>query len=183
MAPFRRGKNGPRNSPSFNRGASARGSNGHRGGFRGISRSKPTSKHAFQASRVQELADDRSESPGTIPGIGDREVESEELLSHEDSSESDAAYEKSYAVLLQTLNPHLPHGEPRKKRRKIDTTTTVAQIRDPPSGDLDAVGDAEDGGNSSEEGSVDDFDVVDTQQGEWSYTAAEKNTILILPRA
>ncbi|KAL8914841.1 MAG: hypothetical protein Q9171_000677 [Xanthocarpia ochracea] len=164
MAPFRRGKNGPRNSSSFTRGASSRGSNGHRGGFRGTSRSKSTQKHAFQASRVQDLADDRSENPGTIPGTGDREVGPEELLSHEDSSESDAAHEKSYTVLLQTLNPHLPHGEPRKKRRKIDTITTLAQIREPPLGDLDVVEDAEDGGNPSEEDNIDDFDGVDTQQ-------------------
>ncbi|KAL8777517.1 MAG: hypothetical protein Q9213_007834 [Squamulea squamosa] len=163
MAPFRRGKKTPKNSSSVSREASARVRNGPPGGF--PSRSKPQPKNAFQASRVRELVDDRSESTDTTAQEIDNTVtESDELLSHNDDSEPDTPLENPYSVLLQTLNPTVIHGEPRTKRRKVETAATTAPITESLSQDPDTANDAEDLGNSSEEGSVDDIDIATAQE-------------------
>ncbi|KAL8728971.1 MAG: hypothetical protein Q9166_005066 [cf. Caloplaca sp. 2 TL-2023] len=161
MAPFRRGKS---NSSTF-REASSRGRNSHRGGYRGIPGAKTALKDAFQASRVEELAENRSgisdiASDADDPGIG-----SEELLDHDDTSESDAAPEKPYSVLLQTLKPRLPTSEPGKRRRKIDSgVITPKPNEEHISGDLDTVEDAEVAGESLDEDSVHGSDVENSPQ-------------------
>ncbi|KAL8775675.1 MAG: hypothetical protein Q9209_000171 [Squamulea sp. 1 TL-2023] len=170
MAPFRRGQSNLRNSSSVSRGASARVRDGSPGGF--PSQLKPQSKNAFQASRVRELVDDRSESPDTsAQEIDNVRTEADELSSHDDDSEPDAPLENPYGVLLQTLNPTILPGEPRRKRRKVETTTTSAPLQESPSADPDAVNDFEDLGNSSDERSVDDLDIA-TAQEEHDFFAA-----------
>lgn len=171
MAPFRRGKSGPRNRSTNPRGASKTGAKGHRGDSRAISAPKTATKNIFQTSRVQELVDGRSESPDSIRESGSPGSQSDELLSHDETSGSDEVPEKPYSVLLRTLNPKLPHNEPRKKRRRLASDTLPAPIQDP-----DALQDVEDEGEFSEEGSADGSDIVSSQQGESSRTKAVART-------
>lgn len=165
MAPFRRGKSGPRNNFTASRGTFSRGRNHSRGGFRSNAGTTTASKNAFHASRVEEPADDRSESPVHIPEDGNPDIGSDELLSEDDSSESDTVSEKPYSVLLRTLNPRLPHSEPRKKRPKTGHIVTPELPQESSSGVLDAVEDVETEGNSSEDESLDGSDTVSTPHG------------------
>ncbi|KAL8700095.1 MAG: hypothetical protein Q9224_001116, partial [Gallowayella concinna] len=167
MAPFRREKSGPRNTFPPPRGASARGRGGLRGSHRGNSATRVASKNAFHTSRIQELGDDPPASSDNTSDAGDPESGPSENLSQEDSSDSDSAPEKPYNVLLQTLNPRLPDGEPRNKRRKVDFVATPKPTQKSPFEpieDLDAVEHAREAESLSEEDSVDSPDIVSTLQ-------------------
>ncbi|KAL8751952.1 MAG: hypothetical protein Q9199_006081 [Rusavskia elegans] len=174
MAPFRRGKSGPKNRSTNPRGASKKGAKGPRGDSRGISAPKTATKHTFKTSRVQELVDGRFESPDSILESGSPGSQSDELLSHDETSGSDEVPEKPYSVLLQTLNPKKSYNEPRKKRRRLTSDTLPAPIQDP-----DALQDVEDEWELSEEGSADGSDIVTSQQDEdetlRKIQAAERN--------
>ncbi|KAL8804241.1 MAG: hypothetical protein Q9182_002695 [Xanthomendoza sp. 2 TL-2023] len=160
MAPFRRGKSGSRNNFPPPRGASSRGRGGLRGASRGRSATKHPSKSSFHASRVYELGDDPPASSDSISDTGDAKLPSSEDLSLEGSSDSDAAPEKPYIFLLQTLNPRLPDGEPRKKRRRVDSVATSKPTHGPRLEDLDSAEDPTEGASVSEEDSADNSDIV-----------------------
>ncbi|KAL8674484.1 MAG: hypothetical protein Q9168_001149 [Polycauliona sp. 1 TL-2023] len=171
MAPFRRGKSGTGNYHSgVRRNASAIGGSGRRGGLRNSSASKGTSKNNFSSSRVQELADDRSESPDSLPEIGSPGSQSDAPLSNDETSESDEFHENPYSLLLQTLNPGVSHKEPGNKRRKLTSDTQLRSAHAPPSGDLDAVDDIDDGGDISDQGSADGSDIVTSKQERDSFS-------------
>lgn len=165
MAPFRRGKNGPRNRSTVLKPASAIGGQGRRGG---LLASKSASSNVFQTSRVQESAEDLIDSLDSNPSTDFPGSDSDEPLSHDEILGSDEVHEHPYNLLLQTLNPTFPHNEPRRKRRKISSVTPTVSIQGPPSECQQAVEDIEDEGELSEEDSADDSDIANLQQGECS---------------
>ncbi|KAL8807143.1 MAG: hypothetical protein Q9200_004776 [Gallowayella weberi] len=160
MAPLRRGKSDSRNSFPSPRGTSARGRGGLRVASRGRSATKLASKNSFHASRVQELGDDLPASSDNISETGDSGPGPSDDLSLESSSDSDAASEKPYNFLLQTLNPRLPHSEPKKKRRRVDSVATLEPTHGPPLEDLDSAEGPAEGASFSEEDSTDNSDIV-----------------------
>lgn len=177
MAPFRRGKSGPRYRLGKSRTASTAGVKSHKSGSRGISATKIPAKNTFQTSRLQELVDDRSDNPDSILETGSPGSVSDELLSHDEASGTDEVPEKPFNVLLHTLNPKVFHNEPRNKRRRLTSDTSPAPtIQGSPSGDLDALEDVEDEGELSDEGSADGSDITTSQQGESSRRKAMART-------
>lgn len=177
MAPFRRGKSGPRSRPRESRTSSTAGGKSHRGGSRGISATKIPAKNTFQTSRLQDLVDDRSDNLDSILETSSPGSASDEPLSHDEASGIDEVPEKPFNVLLHTLNPKVSDNEPRNKRRRLTSDTSPAPtIQGSPSGDLDALEDVEDEGELSDEGSADGSDVTTSQQGESSRTKAMART-------
>ena len=165
MAPHRRGKNGPKNRSTVLKNASATRGQGRRGG---LTATESASSNVFQASRVQELSEDLIDGPDGNTATDFPGSDLDEPLSHDDISGSDEVHEHPYNFLLQTLNPTLPHNEPRRKRRKISSDTPTVSTQGPPSKFQQAVEDIEDEGELSEEDSADDSDIAELQQGECS---------------
>ncbi|KAL8654680.1 MAG: hypothetical protein Q9226_003338 [Calogaya cf. arnoldii] len=178
MAPFRRGKTGPRDRSTISRAAST-GSKGHRGGWRGTSTPRTAPRNTFRTSRVQDLVD-RPGSPERTPETDSSGSESDDPVSHDESSGSDEVHERSYSVLLQTLNPKLSHDEPRKKRRKLTSDALPTPIQDTATEDPDALVDVEDDEESSEEGSADGSDMVTSKQDSFTRHFADRDEDQIL---
>ncbi|KAL8696214.1 MAG: hypothetical protein Q9201_007770 [Fulgogasparrea decipioides] len=150
MAPFRRGKPGPRNGYTAVRGGFKSGRGGRRGGFQGTTGTNAGPRKDFQSSRIEKTVNNQSNGSDVASEIGSLNGESDGQLTIEASPESDVATENPYTVLLQSLNPATSLGEPKRKRRKIKQTG-AAKLASSTSGILDVLHDVEGEESPSEE--------------------------------
>ena len=126
MAPFRRGKSGVRASTgrTFVTGRSSQKVSPHR-----VHTSSAAPNNDFQTSRIDEIVKSDLERSESTPPASVSDSGSEELLSHESSSESTVSLEEPYSVLLQALKPSISLGEPKRKRRKVEPSEASISVQ------------------------------------------------------
>ncbi|KAL8871918.1 MAG: hypothetical protein Q9174_002352 [Haloplaca sp. 1 TL-2023] len=162
MAPFRRAKTlTSHHSNSAIRGRSGRGKGSQRGGFVRRNEQSAGSRKHFQASRIEAAANLQSSDVEVGPNEESvLSLSSEGSVNDETSSEHEDSPHGSYNTLLQALKPRAPHGEPKRKKRKITQESVAASL--PSDSPIEEVQDsnvllkAEEGDSSSESYSHDE---------------------------
>lgn len=165
MAPFRRGKRDSRSSFQTQRGRSVTGRDNRRGGRSHNGGPNTASSTPFQASRVDEAVNDGSEASEVNAAANEPVEEAEGFLTLSESSDSDAGLEKPYNLLLKTLKPEAPRGEPKRKRRKVEPIETPLSAQAEPVEVEDALEELQDQAASSDEDTGDESAEDDITEG------------------
>lgn len=144
MAPFRRGKSGPKKGLAPTRGRPVVGRSDPRNGASGSSEFNPAPSNPFKASRINEVVKSDAEQSDILPEASGSDLDSERISAHASSSESDVGSEKPYSVLLQALNPSTSRGEPKRKRRRLKPPEAPVSVQAVPLSESDVPEEAKD---------------------------------------